>query len=99
MADATFTASLRNPYPLFTPQRFTWIWQRNCAPETGVEHVGYRMPVRNRGFLPHRNSVRRELQSSSRKGSPLMGEILLLAAIVTALLGYLVYALLRPEKF
>jgi K+-transporting ATPase KdpF subunit len=28
-----------------------------------------------------------------------MTELLLLAAIVTALLAYLVYALLRPEKF
>jgi K+-transporting ATPase KdpF subunit len=57
------------------------------------------MPVRNRGFLPHRNCVCRELQSPDRKGSPLMGEILLLSTIVTALLAYLVYALLRPEKF
>jgi len=28
-----------------------------------------------------------------------MSELLLLAAIITALLAYLVYALLRPEKF
>ncbi|MBS1800316.1 MAG: K(+)-transporting ATPase subunit F [Acidobacteria bacterium] len=57
------------------------------------------MPVRNRSVLPYRDNVRRRLPSSDRKGSPLMGQILLLAAIVTALLGYLVYALLRPEKF
>jgi K+-transporting ATPase KdpF subunit len=57
------------------------------------------MPVRNRGFLPHRNHVHRRMRSADRKGGSLMSELLLLAAIVTALLAYLVYALLRPEKF
>jgi len=57
------------------------------------------MPVRNSGFLPHRNRVRRGMRSVDRKGGSLMTELLLLAAIVTALLAYLVYALLRPEKF
>ena len=57
------------------------------------------MPVRNRGFLPHRNRIHRGMQSAERKGGSLMSELLLLAAIITALLAYLVYALLRPEKF
>lgn len=39
------------------------------------------------------------MQSAERKGGSLMSELLLLAAIITALLAYLVYALLRPEKF
>ena len=39
------------------------------------------------------------MRSADRKGGSLMSELLLLAAIITALLAYLVYALLRPEKF
>ena len=57
------------------------------------------MPVRNSGFLPHRNRVHRRMRSADREGGSLMSELLLLAAIVTALLAYLVYALLCPEKF
>jgi K+-transporting ATPase KdpF subunit len=54
---------------------------------------------RQRGLLSHQHRLHRRLRSPCIKGEALMLEITLLAAVTSALLAYLVYALLRPEKF
>jgi K+-transporting ATPase KdpF subunit len=55
---------------------------------------------RQLGLLPHQHRLHRRLRPPcSGKGEALMLEITLLAAVTSALLAYLVYALLRPEKF
>jgi len=57
------------------------------------------MHRRQRGLLPHQHRLHLGLQSPCSKGEALMLEISLLAAVTLALLAYLGYALLRPEKF
>jgi K+-transporting ATPase KdpF subunit len=57
------------------------------------------MHRRQRGLLLHQHRLHRRLRSPCSKGEALMLEITLLAAVTAALLAYLVYALLRPEKF
>jgi K+-transporting ATPase KdpF subunit len=57
------------------------------------------MHHRERSLLPHRHRLHRRLFPPRSKGDTLMLEISLLAAVTSALLAYLVYALLRPEKF
>jgi len=52
-----------------------------------------------RRLLPHLHCLHRRLRTPGIKGDTLMLEISLLAAVTAALLVYLVYALLRPEKF
>jgi K+-transporting ATPase KdpF subunit len=57
------------------------------------------MHYRQRGLLLSRHRLRRGLRSPRSEGEDLMLEITLLAVVTSALLVYLVYALLRPEKF
>jgi K+-transporting ATPase KdpF subunit len=57
------------------------------------------MHHRQRSLLLNQHRLHRGLRSPRSKGEYLMLEITLLAAVTSALLVYLVYALLRPEKF
>jgi K+-transporting ATPase KdpF subunit len=57
------------------------------------------MHYRERRFLPHLHCLHCRVRASGAKGDTLMLETSLLAAVTAALLVYLVYALLRPEKF
>jgi K+-transporting ATPase KdpF subunit len=57
------------------------------------------MHHREHRLLPHLHCLRCRLRPPGFKGGTLMLEISLLAAVTAALLVYLVYALLRPEKF
>ena len=70
-----------------------------CAGNWSVNHVGPRLHSRDHRILPRQHRLHRRLRSPGSKGEALMLEISLLAAVTSALLVYLVYALLRPEKF
>jgi K+-transporting ATPase KdpF subunit len=52
-----------------------------------------------RSVFPHLHRLHRRVRTPGIEGGALMLEISLLAAVTAALLVYLVYALLRPEKF
>ncbi len=51
-----------------------------------------------RGFFPDRHRLYAGVRFAQRKGEQ-MTETVLLGSVTIALLVYLVYALLRPEKF
>jgi K+-transporting ATPase KdpF subunit len=61
--------------------------------------VGSWMRSGQRGVLCDRDWVHAGLRAIGNQGQGGMMEILLLGLVTVGLLGYLVYALLRPEKF
>jgi K+-transporting ATPase KdpF subunit len=64
-----------------------------------ARHVGYRLCRGKHIVFLHRDWIRRGLRPARREGDAAMIEILALGLVTVALLVYLVYALLRPEKF
>jgi K+-transporting ATPase KdpF subunit len=65
----------------------------------GQDHVGYRLCRGKHIVFLHCDWIRRGLRPARRKGDAEMIETLALGLVTVALLVYLVYALLRPEKF
>jgi K+-transporting ATPase KdpF subunit len=63
------------------------------------DHVGYRLCRGKHIVFLHCDWIRRGLRPARREGDATMIEILALGLVTVALLVYLVYALLRPEKF
>jgi K+-transporting ATPase KdpF subunit len=61
--------------------------------------VGYRKCRRKRVVFCHRNWVCHGVRPARGEGDAEMIETLALGLVTVALLVYLVYALLRPEKF
>jgi K+-transporting ATPase KdpF subunit len=61
--------------------------------------VGHRKRRRKRAVLCHCDRIRNELRPARGEGDTEMIETLALGLVTVALLVYLVYALLRPEKF
>lgn len=81
-------------------------WHRNSATYlrssrlAGVQdHVGYRLCRGKHIVFLHRDWIRDGLRPAGREGDAEMIETLALGLVTVALLVYLVYALLRPEKF
>jgi K+-transporting ATPase KdpF subunit len=66
----------------------------DIAVRNGGRHVGCDFPLRRAGVFRRRDRVHHALRAA------VMGGDYILAACVTAgVLAYLVYALIRPEKF
>jgi K+-transporting ATPase KdpF subunit len=63
------------------------------------DHVGYRLCRGKHIVFLHRDWIRHRLRPAWREGDAEMIETLALGLVTVALLVYLVYALLRPEKF
>jgi K+-transporting ATPase KdpF subunit len=63
------------------------------------DHVGYRLCRGEHVIFRHCDWVCDGMRSIRRKGDAAMIETLALGLVTVALLVYLVYALLRPEKF
>jgi K+-transporting ATPase KdpF subunit len=63
------------------------------------DHVGYRLCRRKHIVFLHRDWIRHGVRSARGEGDAEMIETLALGLVTVALLVYLVYALLRPEKF
>jgi K+-transporting ATPase KdpF subunit len=63
------------------------------------DHVGYRLCRRKRIVFCHCHWIREGVRSATGEGDTEMIETLALGLVTVALLVYLVYALLRPEKF
>jgi K+-transporting ATPase KdpF subunit len=61
--------------------------------------VGYRKRRRKRAVLRHCDWIRNGVRPTRGEGDTEMIETLALGLVTVALLVYLVYALLRPEKF
>jgi K+-transporting ATPase KdpF subunit len=61
--------------------------------------VGHRKRRRRRAVLCHCDWIRKGLRPARGEGDTEMIETLALGLVTVALLVYLVYALLRPEKF
>jgi K+-transporting ATPase KdpF subunit len=69
------------------------------AEQERADHVGRRMHHRQHCLLSAEHRLYRRLRQPAGKGEALMLEIALLSVVTSALFVYLVYALLRPEKF
>jgi K+-transporting ATPase KdpF subunit len=63
------------------------------------DHVGYRKYRRKRVVFCHCDWIRNGVRPVRGEGDAEMIETLTLGLVTVALLVYLVYALLRPEKF
>jgi K+-transporting ATPase KdpF subunit len=63
------------------------------------DHVGYRKYRRKRVVFCHCDWIRDGVRPARGEGEAEMIETLALGLVTVALLVYLVYALLRPEKF
>jgi K+-transporting ATPase KdpF subunit len=63
------------------------------------DHVGYRMYRGKHPVFCHCDWIRDGMRPAQSEGETGMIETLLLGLITVLLLAYLVYALLRPEKF
>jgi K+-transporting ATPase KdpF subunit len=64
-----------------------------------LDHVGYRLCRGEHVIFRHCDSVCNRVRPVRGEGDSEMIETLLLGFVTVALLVYLVYALLRPEKF
>ena len=62
-------------------------------------HVGHRMHRGKHGFLHRSPSPTAQAASGWQEGELVMIELFLIGIVIASLLVYLVYALLRPEKF
>ena len=62
-------------------------------------YVGYRLCRCEHVVFCHRDWIRDGMRPARREGDAEMMELLALGLVTVALLIYLVYALLRPEKF
>jgi len=67
--------------------------------EWRVAYVGHRNDSGVDSIFRDRGPLRRRLRSTGEQGGEAMIETIVLLTIVVLLLGYLVFALLRPEKF
>jgi K+-transporting ATPase KdpF subunit len=63
------------------------------------DHVGYRLCRGKHIVFLHRDWIRHGMRPARGEGDAEMIETLALGLVTVALLVYLVYALLRPEKF
>ena len=62
-------------------------------------HVGYRLCRGKHSVLRHCDWICDGVRSARREGGKELIETVMLGLVTVALLVYLVYALLRPEKF
>lgn len=66
----------------------------NSAARNGGSHAGCDFPGRRIGVLRHRYRIRPDLRETL-----MSGDYILAACVTLGVLGYLVYALIRPERF
>jgi K+-transporting ATPase KdpF subunit len=69
------------------------------APGRRQDHVGYRMYRGEHSVFCHCDWIRDGMRRAKDEGETGMIETYLLGLVTVLLLIYLVYALLRPEKF
>ncbi|WP_213803695.1 K(+)-transporting ATPase subunit F [Granulicella sp. dw_53] len=91
-ASIAYRASVSRPLPRAASNR-------TSSTQKGRLHVGHRMHRSNGNLLHSRYRIHRRLRSPRKQRGPLMIETILLSLVTLSLLGYLVFALLRPEKF
>jgi K+-transporting ATPase KdpF subunit len=63
------------------------------------DYVGYRLCRRKHVVLRYCDRICNRMRPIGREGDAAMIELMALGFVTVALLVYLVYALLRPEKF
>jgi K+-transporting ATPase KdpF subunit len=67
--------------------------------ERNLGHVGSGNDSDGSYVLRHRGPLRKGLQSALEEGTSQVMEPVLLVLIIVLLMAYLIFALLRPEKF
>src|SRR5258706_1369945 len=96
---ANLGAAGRNLYEIyisgtFRPPRIYRPTRISLLSENGGSHAGCNFPLRGTGVFRRRHRLHPDLREA------VMGADYILAAFVTlGVLGYLIYALIRPEKF